>query len=68
MNRETVIAAICVLLTIGMGWLVDHPNKTSGTIILLVAFAIILIVTRIRHAGRTTRTKVLRTPPPGKPF
>jgi hypothetical protein len=52
-NREIVIAAICVLATLAIAWLVDHPDKVTGTAILLVAFGIVVAVARNRAPARS---------------
>jgi hypothetical protein len=58
-NREIVIAAICVLATLAIAWLVDHPDKLTGTAILLVAFGIVVAVARNRTPVRSRSAAAL---------
>lgn len=56
MNREIVIAGFCVVATATIAWLVDHPDKMSGTAILLIAFGIVAAVARNRVPVRSRGT------------
>jgi hypothetical protein len=58
-NREIAIAAVCVLATVAIAWAVDHPDKVAGTIILLVAFGIVVAVARNRAPARSRGTASL---------
>ena len=63
MVRETVLAGISIFLTIAIGWLVDHPHKILGTILALVAFVIIVLVSYFRQrdeARRLTPRRIIR--------
>jgi hypothetical protein len=48
MTRELIIAGICIVATIAVGWLVDHPDKVAGTILLFVLFLILVGIVRLR--------------------
>jgi len=66
-TREIVIAAFCAVATAAIAWLVDHPDKVAGTIILAVAFGIVVVVARNRPPARSRGTEALtRKQPRGR--
>jgi hypothetical protein len=54
-NREIVMAVVCAAITVAIAWLVDHPDKVAGTLILLVALGILVAVARNRAPERSRR-------------
>ena len=67
-SKEIILAGACAILTIGLAWVIDHPEKMSGTAITLAAFGIIALVVRFRgeSSGQTTKWKRGRgANPPG---
>ncbi len=63
MTRESIIAGICLLITIGLMWLVDHPNKVAGSIILCVVFCVFILVARLKARSNSRTTRLIRKPP-----
>lgn len=63
MSREIVIAGVCLLLTIGLAWLVDHPSKVTGSIVLGIAFCVLVVAARLRGDGSSRATRMVRRPP-----
>ena len=58
-NRESAIAGACLLITLAIAWLLDHPRKVAGTVVLLVAFAVFVAVAHLRGPGRPAGTRRL---------
>jgi hypothetical protein len=52
-NRELVIACSCLVATIAIAWLLDHPNKVTGTVILLIAFGVFVAVALLRNQRKS---------------
>lgn len=63
MTRERIIAGICLLITLGLMWFVDHPDKVAGTVVLGIVFCIFLLVARLKGRSGSKMTRMIRKPP-----
>ncbi|MDE2998122.1 MAG: hypothetical protein OXU79_03490 [Gemmatimonadota bacterium] len=66
MTRERLIAGICLLITLGLMWLADHPDKVAGTVILGIVFCVFVLVARLKGRGGSRTTRMIRKPPDRK--
>ena len=60
MTREGFIAGICLLITLSLMWLADHPNKVAGSIILGVVFCVFILVARLKARSGSRTTRIIR--------
>lgn len=63
MTRERIIAGICLLITLGLMWFVDHPDKVAGTVILGIVFCVFILVARLKGRSGSKMTRMIRKPP-----
>lgn len=66
MTRETTIAGICLLITLALMWLADHPDKVAGAVILGIVFCIFILVARLKGRGNARTNRMIRKPPDRK--
>jgi Flp pilus assembly protein TadB len=66
MTRESIIAGICLLITLGLMWLVDHPNKVAGSVILGIVFCVFILVARLKARNNSRTNRMIRKPPERK--
>ena len=66
MARESIIAGICLLITLVLMWLVDHPDKVLGTAFLGIVFCVFILVARLKGRSGSRTTRMIRKPPDRK--
>ncbi len=66
MTRESIIAGICLLVTLGLMWLADHPDKVAGAVILGIVFCVFILVARLKGRGNARTNRMIRKPPERK--
>ena len=66
MTRESIIAGICLLITLSLMWLADHPDKVAGTVILGIVFCIFMLVARMKGRGNARTNRMIHKPPDRK--
>ncbi|MDP6037426.1 MAG: hypothetical protein QGG64_02655 [Candidatus Latescibacteria bacterium] len=55
MVREMVMAAICVGAVIALAWLMDHPQKVFGSLLVLGVFVVIVAVAYVKKQNEGPR-------------
>ena len=66
MSRESIMAGVCLLVTLGLMWLADHPNKIGGSVLLGVVFCVFVLVARLKGRSNSTTNRMIRKPPARK--
>ncbi len=60
MTRESLIAGICLLITLGVMWFADHPDKVAGSVILGIVFCVFILVARLKGRSGSGRSRMIR--------
>ncbi len=60
MTRESLIAGICLLITLGVMWFADHPDKIAGSVILGIVFCIFILVARFKGRSGSRKSGMIR--------
>lgn len=66
MTRESLIAGVCLLITLGVMWFADHPDKVAGSVILGIVFCVFILVARLKGRSGSKMTRIIRKPPDRK--
>ncbi len=66
MTRESLIACVCLLITLGVMWFADHPDKVAGSVILGIVFCIFILVARLKGRSGSRRSRMIRKTPDQK--